>query len=116
MEEIKTEVIEQPKVKPVIDRREYSKKYYHDHRDNWFIKHKCEICSGSYITANKSRHEKCAKHKRASGRTINKIDKRDENMALLRDVIHNKIQNLDLIGNLVNEIWPKEKESDLNTN
>ena len=46
MEEIKTEIIENTQIKPVIDRREYSKKYYKENRDNWFVKHKCEICTG----------------------------------------------------------------------
>lgn len=40
----------------------YNKKYYLQHKDDWYEKTQCDICNGFYCRASKSRHLKSKKH------------------------------------------------------
>lgn len=53
----------------INNKKEYQKKYFQEYyeknKDYWKQKVKCDVCSGHYIVANKTRHINTMKHSRA---------------------------------------------------
>ncbi|ARF12636.1 hypothetical protein Klosneuvirus_11_7 [Klosneuvirus KNV1] len=46
-----------------MDRKEYLKKYYEEHKEQWNVKKICNICNGSYSYSSRYRHFNSKKHK-----------------------------------------------------
>lgn len=44
------------------DKQEYLKKYYKDHKAEWYVQQECDICGAKYSRSTKSRHFKSKKH------------------------------------------------------
>jgi hypothetical protein len=86
------------------DKINYHKKYYQEHKEVWFKKSICE-CGGKYLKANQSRHNLTHKHQEFVKKNSEKEQKKQDNINLLKDVVKNKVDNLELLNKLVAEIF-----------
>ena len=44
------------------NKKEYLKKYYKEHKAEWYVQQQCEICGSKYSRSTKARHYKSKKH------------------------------------------------------
>lgn len=77
-------------LKKTDDIKEYRKKYYQEHKEDYRQIETCEICNGSYQIWNKSAHKKSKKHKQV----IEILKIKNEQLKLQQELedLKNKIQ------------------------
>ncbi len=80
--------------KPKFNQKDYTNKYYQDHKAYWFTRHICKECGGKYLKANESRHRKTGKHLRGVQKILDMLPIKKAQTDEILDNLFNKFDSL----------------------